>query len=98
MAKAIWRALPPGVYHLELMLFSNNGEFSFEDTAPAVKAANYEFSWGTVLDDLNNDGREDIIIAQNYIDLPFQKLFKLPGRVLMQSPNNTLRPLKSRWA
>ncbi len=82
-------ALPPGVYHSELMLFSNNGGFNFEDTAPAVKAANYEFSWGTVLDDLNNDGREDIIIAQNYIDLPFQKFFKLPGRVLMQSPNNT---------
>ena len=82
-------ALPPGVYHPELMLFSNNGSFQFEDTAASVKAANYEFSWGTVFDDLNNDGKEDLVIAQNYIDLPFQKLFKLPGRVLLQSPDNT---------
>ncbi len=82
-------ALPPGVYHPELMLFSNKGGFQFEDIAPQVKVANYEFSWGTVLDDLNNDGREDIVIAQNYVDLPFQKLFKLPGRVLMQSDKNT---------
>lgn len=82
-------ALSPGVYHPELMLFSNKGGFKFEDTAPMAQTANYEFSWGTVFDDLNNDGLEDLVIAQNYVDLPFQKLFKLPGRVLLQTPANT---------
>lgn len=80
--------LPPGVYHPELMLFSNQGEFNFTDDAPTAKIAEYEFSWGSVFDDLNNDGHEDLIIAQNYIDLPSQKLFKLPGRVLMQNTAN----------
>ena len=82
-------ALPPAVYHPQLMVFSNNGSFNFEETAGKLKIADYEFSWGAVFDDLNNDGREDLIIAQNYIDLPFQKLFKLPGRVLLQSPNGS---------
>jgi len=76
-------------FHTPLFLFRNDGDFKFTDTATETKIANYEFSWGMVLDDLNNDGREDILIAQNYVSLPFQKLFRLPGRVLMQLPDGT---------
>gem|GEM_PF-5315816 len=34
--------------------------------------------------DMNNDAREDLIVAENYVDLSFQKIFKLPGRFLLQ--------------
>lgn len=77
------------IFHTPLFLFRNDGDFKFTDTAAETKVADYEFSWGMVLDDLNNDGREDILIAQNYVSLPLQKLFRLPGRLLMQMPDGT---------
>jgi hypothetical protein len=77
------------VFHTPLLLFRNDGNFTFTDVAAETMVADYEFSWGTVFDDLNNDGREDILIAQNYVSLPFEKIFRLPGRVLMQLPDGT---------
>ena len=77
------------VFHTPLMLFRNDGGFKFTDTAAQTKTADYEFSWGTVFEDLSNDGREDLLIAQNYHSLPLQKLFRLPGRVLLQLPDGT---------
>ncbi len=77
------------VFHTPLMLFENLGGFEFKDAAVETKTANYEFSWGAVFDDLNNDGREDLLIAQNYVALPLQKLFRLPGRVLLQRSDGT---------
>jgi len=77
------------VFHTPLMLFRNEGGFKFSDTAAETKTAAYEFSWGTVFEDLNNDGREDLLIAQNYVSLPIQKIFRLPGRVLLQRPDGT---------
>lgn len=77
------------IFHTPLYLFRNDGGFKFTDIADQAKVGLYEFSWGTVLDDLNNDGKEDILIAQNYVSLPLQKLFKLPGRILLQMPDGT---------
>lgn len=77
------------IFHVPLFLFRNDGDFTFTDVADEMKVANYEFSWGAVLDDLNNDGREDILIAQNYVSLPLEKIFRLPGRVLLQMPDGT---------
>ncbi len=77
------------VFHTPLLLFRNDGNFGFTDVAGETKVADYEFSWGVVMDDLNNDGREDILIAQNYVSLPFEKIFRLPGRVLLQLPDGT---------
>lgn len=77
------------VFHTPLFLFRNDGGFRFTDAAAEAKVADYEFSWGIVLEDLNNDGREDALIAQNYVSLPFQRMFRLPGRVLLQLPDGT---------
>ena len=71
------------------MLFSNKGDFNFEDTAEAAKLADYEFSWGGVFEDLNLDGMEDLIVAENYIGCPPHKFpfLRLNGRLLLQTPN-----------
>lgn len=73
----------------ELILLKNNGDFNFTQAAPDAKVDKYEFSWGAVFEDFNLDGRQDLIIAENYVDLPNSKIMPLPGRFLMQLPNHT---------
>lgn len=69
------------------LLFENLGGFAFRDAGAEAKIADYEFSWGMVLEDLNLDGREDLIVSENYIGLPPHKIpfLRLPGRLLMQN-------------
>jgi hypothetical protein len=69
------------------LMFENQGNFTFEDVAEQAKIADYEFSWGMVLEDLNLDGREDLIVSENYIGLPPHKIpfLRLPGRLLIQN-------------
>ncbi len=71
------------------ILLKNRGGFKFNDAANEAKLANYEFSWGAVFSDLNLDGREDLIVSENYVALPLHKLqfMRLPGRVLVQTPS-----------
>ncbi len=71
------------------ILFKNTGGFKFKDVANETKLADYEFSWGAVFSDLNLDGRDDLIVSENYIGLPLHKFeaLRLPGRVLVQTPN-----------
>jgi len=69
---------------LEWFLLENKWDFIFEDVAEKAQIQNYEFSWWAVMADMNNDAREDLIVAENYVDLSFQKIFKLPGRFLLQ--------------
>jgi hypothetical protein len=69
------------------ILFENLGDFEFRDAAEDAKIADYEFSWGMTLEDLNLDGREDLIVSENYIGLPFHKIpaLRLPGRLMIQN-------------
>jgi len=69
------------------LLFKNKGDFEFDDIAQQAKVADYEFSWGGVFEDLNLDGREDLIVAENYIGLPTHLIpaLRLNGRVLLQN-------------
>ena len=68
-------------------LFKNKGGFVFEDAANEAKIADYEFSWGMSFEDLNLDGREDLIVSENYIGLPPHKIpfLRLPGRLMIQN-------------
>ena len=77
------------VFIKEWMLFKNGGNFNFTDVGKETKVADFEFSWGALFQDLNLDGRQDLVVAQNYVDFPPHKLFKLPGRVLVQRANGT---------
>lgn len=76
---------PEQPYRKSLLLMKNLGNFRLEDASEQIKTANYEFSWGVVMRDLNLDGLQDILIAENYVDFPLHWLFKLPGRVLLQN-------------
>ncbi|MDF4204315.1 CRTAC1 family protein [Maribacter sp. SA7] len=74
------------------ILFKNEGNFRFTDAAEEAKIADYEFSWGCTFADMNNDGLQDLMVAENYVDFPFSKIFKLPGRLLIQKEDHTFVP------
>ncbi len=82
MAKGDLR--PEDVYVKQWMLWRNDGDFKFTEVAEEKKIAGFEFSWGGVLEDFNMDGRQDLVVSENYVELPPHKLFKLPGRYLLQ--------------
>jgi len=80
---------PDQTYYPDWILFHNDGDFKFTDTADKTKLADYEFSWGCVFEDFNLDGMTDLVVSENYVDLPPHKIpfLRLPGRFLLQTPN-----------
>jgi len=76
-------------YVSDWLLFRNDGGFKFTDTAKETKVADFEFSWGAIFSDFNLDGRQDLVVSENYVAFPPHKLFKLPGRFLLQRPDGT---------
>ena len=77
------------VFISDWLLFRNDGNFKFTDVAKETKVADFEFSWGAIFEDFNLDGRQDLVVAENYVDFPPHKLFKLPGRFLVQRADGT---------
>jgi len=71
------------------LLFRNDGNFNFTDVATETKVADFEFSWGAIFEDFNLDGRQDLVVAENYVDFPPHRLFKLPCRFLLQRGDGT---------
>jgi len=95
MFSNIWTTLPKALVkwnlestdNLELwwFLLKNEWDFIFSDVSQQVGIKDYEFSWGAVFADMNNDSLQDLIVAENFIELPFHKLFPLPWRFLLQN-------------
>jgi len=75
------------IYNPDIIVFKNEGDFTFTDTAKETNLADYEFSWGMLFEDFNADGRQDLIISENYVQLPYNHLIYLPGRTLFQAEN-----------
>ena len=75
------------VLHKDWLLFENQGDFSFVDSADDRQLAAYEFSWGAVFEDFNLDGRDDLVVSENYVGWPLHKLpmWRLDGRFLLQN-------------
>lgn len=80
---------PDQVFNPKLLFFRNDGGFKLTDIGAETKTADYEFSWGILMEDFNLDGRQDLVIAQNFIDFPGHKFFRLPGRLLVQKADST---------
>lgn len=75
------------VLHEDWILFENQGDFTFVDSADERQLADYEFSWGAVFEDFNLDGRDDLVVSENYAGWPLHKLplWRLDGRFLIQN-------------
>jgi hypothetical protein len=71
------------------ILLNNDGNGNFSDTAKKTNIADFEFSWGAIFEDFNLDGKQDLVVAENYIAFPPQALFKLPCRFLVQQNDGT---------
>ncbi len=74
------------VLHTEWLLFENQGDFSFVDSAEERQVAAFEFSWGAIFEDFNLDGRDDLVVSENYSGWPLHALpmWRLNGRFLLQ--------------
>ncbi len=83
-------------FNEKYILFRNDGDFKFTDVANETKIADYEFSWGLVFADMNNDGLQDLMVAENYVDLLPNKVFRLPSRMLIQKEDHTFVPTEKK--
>ena len=77
------------VFNEKWILFKNEGNFKFTDVAKETKVADFEFSWGAIFEDFNLYGKQDLVVAENYVDFPPHELFKLPCRFLVQRSDGT---------
>jgi len=96
--------LPPSILRGDLesddtfnpayMLFHNDGNLNFSDVSTEMNAARYGFGWGTVIADMNLDGKEDLLAAQNYARFPANSLLaKYPGKIL-QNYGDRFKPVE----
>jgi hypothetical protein len=74
---------------LHWLMFRNEGNFNFTDVSEEVKVSDFEYAFGSVLEDFNLDGRQDLAVAENSIKFPPHKAFKLPCRFLLQKEDGT---------
>ena len=82
------------VFNPAYMLFHNEGGLKFTDQAEAMNAARYGFGWGTVFADMNLDGFEDLLAAQNYARFPANDLLQhYPGKIL-QNYGDKFQPVE----
>lgn len=78
------------------ILWKNEGGFKFSDAAEEAQIADFEFSWGAIFEDFNLDGRQDLVVAENYIGFPGHKIIKLPGRFLLQRDDKTFAAVEDK--
>jgi hypothetical protein len=65
------------------LMLRNDGAFRFADVTREAGLAGLGFAWGVVLEDMNLDGRLDLLASQNYVKWPVHRLFKFPGKLLL---------------
>ncbi len=65
------------------LLLRNDGSFHFRDATQEAGLGGLGFAWGLGFEDINFDGRLDLLVAQNYVKWPIYHLFKFPGKVLL---------------
>jgi hypothetical protein len=66
-------------------LWRNDGGFAFTDITHGAGLDGMGFAWGIVFEDVNFDGRLDLLASQNYVKWPVYRFFKFPGKVLLQT-------------
>jgi len=64
-------------------LLRNEGGLRLRDVTAEADLAGLGFAWGALFEDVNLDGRLDLLASQNYVKWPVHRLFKFPGKVLL---------------
>ncbi|MGH8558531.1 MAG: CRTAC1 family protein [Methylococcales bacterium] len=67
------------------LLLRNDGGFRFTDVTREAGLAGLGFAWGPVFEDVNLDGNLDLLVSQNYVKWPVHRVFKFPGKVLLNT-------------
>jgi len=81
--------------NVSYMLYRNEGGNRFKDVSKRTRTARIGFGWGVVFADMNLDGREDLLAAQNYVRFPVKEFFhKYAGKIMLQYPNGTFKPVE----
>lgn len=75
------------VYNANHILLRNDGNFKFVDITEEKNLIKHDAGWGAVFEDINQDGKQDLLFAQNVYFLPQYHVSKAPGRVMMQQDN-----------
>ena len=75
--------------NLEWLLLRNDGDFSFTEVTDEYGLTGDGFAWGAIFEDMNLDGRLDLMVAQNYIKWPIHQWLPLPGRASLQSESGS---------
>lgn len=75
------------------LLLRNEGAFRFHDATREAGLEGLGFAWGVVFEDVNLDGRLDLLAAQNYVKWPVHRLFKFPGKVLLGDGSGGFAPV-----
>jgi hypothetical protein len=65
------------------LLLRNEGGFRFANATREAGLAGFGFAWGAVFEDVNFDGRLDLLVSQNYVKWPVHAIFKFPGKLLL---------------
>ena len=71
--------------NIEWLLWRNDGDFRFTDVTEEYALHDEGFAWGAVFEDLNLDGRLDVLVAQSYVKWPVHWLFKLDSVTALQT-------------
>lgn len=68
----------------EWVMLRNDGDRVFTDITQQAGLTRQGFGWGIVFEDLNLDGKLDLLAGQSYIKWPPHKLSPLSGRAMLQ--------------
>ncbi len=78
------------LFNTDYYLLENDGTGKFTDVAKEKGVARLGFGWGSVIADMDLDGRADLLAAQNYARLPGNGLLRsYPGKLLLQQTDGT---------
>jgi len=83
-------------FNTEYYLLKNTGG-GFTDMAGAAGLNRLGFGWGTVIQDMDLDGKPDLLAAQNYARLPGNPiLYRYPGKLMLNQDGKTFLPAEKR--
>ncbi len=85
------------LFNPSYMLFRNRSGEGFEDVARQTRTARIGFGWGVAVADINLDGRQDLLAAQNYARFPGRNfLHKYACKIMLQYSDGEFMPVEKR--